>query len=279
MDEALALLADGELAARAIAGCTDVLASDAAAGRVPPAVVDLSRLAELRDIRTAGEEIDIGAAVTFAELRADRLVRRHLPALAEAAATIGAWQIQNRATLGGNAANASPAGDSLPVLLALGARLDLASAAGARSLAYDDFHLDYRRTALGPGELIVRLRLPVPPPGSVQRFEKVGTRSASAISKVVVAFAARRRGACIEGVRLAAGSVGPVPRRLEAAEAVLEGATPATGLAEAAAAAAAAEVRPIDDVRSTAAYRRWVLGRLVRRWVLDLTGPDALSTD
>lgn len=267
--EALRILGDGELAARAIAGCTDLLVVDVATGRRHPAVVDLQRLEELRGIRRAGQWIDVGAAVTFAELRADPEVRRHLPSLAAAAATVGAWQIQNRATLGGNIANASPAGDSLPVLLTLGAELHLADARGERHLPYDEMHVAYRETALRPGELIVRVRFPVPEPGSVQAFEKVGTRAAQAISKVVVAFAAGRDGSRLCDVRLAAGSVAAVPLRLTGAERALEGVVPDEQAADAACDAARAAVTPLDDVRSTAAYRTWVLGRVVRRMVLD----------
>ncbi|MDP6407759.1 MAG: xanthine dehydrogenase family protein subunit M [Planctomycetota bacterium] len=268
--EALRLLADVDLGARPIAGCTDLLVSKTAVGWSPAAVVDLLRLEELRGVRREGERIDVGAAVTFAELRADPLVRQHLPILAEAAATVGAWQVQNRATLGGNLANASPAGDSLPVLAALGAELQLATADGERRVAYDDFHLAYRRTALLPGELIVRVRLPVPAPDAVGAFKKVGTRAASAISKVVVAFAARAGGGVLREVRLAAGSVAPTPLRLRAAERVLEGSAPDATAADAASSAARGAVQPIDDVRSTAAYREWVLGRVVRRMVLEV---------
>jgi CO/xanthine dehydrogenase FAD-binding subunit len=190
--------------------------------------------------------------------------------LVQAAATIGAWQIQNRATLGGNIANASPAGDSLPVLLALGAELVVASARGERRLAYDAFHTGYRQSALAPGELIVRVRVPRARPRAVGAFRKVGTRAAQSISKVVVAFAAERDGASLRHVRLAAGSVAPTPVRLGPAEAACEGATVSLELAERAAALAASAVSPIDDVRSTAEYRRWVLGQVVRRMIVDL---------
>lgn len=273
LDEALRLLSDPDLGAVPVAGCTDLLVVDVATGRRHAAVVDVHRLDELRGIHRDGEVIDVGAGVTFAELRLDPLVREHLPILAEVAATVGGWQIQNRATLGGNVANASPAGDSLPVLLALGAELVLAGAGGERRIAYDDMHTDYRRTALESGELIVRLRLPIPAPGSVQAFKKVGTRAAQAISKVVVAFAAGREGDRLEGVRIAAGSVAPVPLRLKPAEQACEGRRAVAETADAASEAARDAVRPLSDVRSEADYRSWVLGRVVRRMILD--APDA----
>lgn len=270
-----ALTALAEPGAVAVAGCTDLLVVDTATGRRHDAVVDVLRLAELRGVAERDGRLDIGAATTFAELRRAPLVVRHAPILAEAAATIGGWQIQNRATLGGNVANASPVGDSLPTLLALGAELVVASAGGQRVIDYATFHTGYRETALAAGELIVRVRVPLATPGEVQRFKKAGTRAAQAISKVVVALRAERspEGA-LTGVRLAAGAVAPTPVRLAATEALLEGARPDGTLAERAAAAARAEVAPIDDARSTARYRSFVLGRIVRRMVLSAAASE-----
>ena len=265
LTEALAALSDP--AAVPVAGCTDLLVVDTATGRSHAAVVDLLGVPELRGIRSDGDAVDIGAATTFAELRRNQDVRDHAPILAEAAATIGGWQIQNRATLGGNIANASPVGDSLPVLLALDAELVVAGANGERRIPYADFHLGYRRTALLPGELIVRVRLPRASPGVVQHFRKVGTREAQAISKVVVAFSALPSGGRLTSVRLAAGAVAATPVRLRRTEALLEGATPVARTAQRAAEEARGEVTPIDDVRSTARYRSFVLGRVVRSMV------------
>ncbi|MEM7558609.1 MAG: FAD binding domain-containing protein [Planctomycetota bacterium] len=188
---ALAALAEHD--AVPIAGCTDLLVVDTATARTHASVVDVHRLPELRGIRVDGGALDVGAATTFTELRRDANVRAHAPALAAAAATVGGWQIQNRATLGGNIANASPAGDSLPVLLALGAELVLAGAAGERQIPYEEMHVGYRATALAPGELIVRVRLPLASDGMVQRFEKIGTRAAQAISKVAAFGRERHR--------------------------------------------------------------------------------------
>ena len=272
LDEAVRVLADPDLGAVPVAGCTDILVVDVATGRRHAAVVDVHRLPELRGIRHDAGLIDVGAGTTFSELRADANVCRLLPILAEAAATVGGWQIQNRATIGGNIANASPAGDSLPVLLALSAELVLAGPAGERVVAYENMHLGYRKTDLRAGELIVRVRIPVPDPRTVQSYKKVGTRAAQAISKVVVAFAARNEGGRLSAVRLAAGSVAPVPVRLFDAERACEGARPDVATADLAAAAAQGAVQPLTDVRSTASYRRWVLGRVVRRMVLDVRG-------
>ena len=271
LDEAIRILADAGPAAVPIAGGTDRMVIANATGEVPEVVVDLLRLPELQGVTLRPDgRLDIGAACTFSQLRSDPLVLEHLPIMTEVAATIGGWQIQNRATLGGNIANASPAGDSLPVLLALDAELVIAGPEGERVLPYADVHVDYRRTALADGELIVRVRIPVRPTDGVQLLRKVGTRQAVAISKVVVAGAARRVEGRLHAVRFAAGSVAAMPIRLHAVEEVCEGRGDEPDLAAAAAAAARDTVQPIDDVRSTATYRSFVLGRVVRRMVLTM---------
>jgi CO/xanthine dehydrogenase FAD-binding subunit len=242
-------------------------------------VLDLLRVPELAGIRelTEGDDaggLEIGAATTFSEIRRSPLVAARYPALAAAAAVVGGWQIQNRATIGGNAVNASPAGDSLPVLLALDAGAVAVSAGGERRIPYREFHTGYRTTALRPGELLAALRLPPPPAGSRQVFRKVGTRAAQAISKVVVAALARIEDGRFATFRLAAGSVAPTPVRLGAVEAALIGRPADAETAALAGRLAAAAVEPIDDVRSTAEYRRFALKRVVRRIVLDLAGVE-----
>jgi len=267
--DALRVLGDPDLAAVPLAGGTDLMVG-LHTRAAPAAVVDVSRLSELRGVRLDGAVLDVGAAVTFAELGRDPLVLRHAPMLAQAARQVGAWQIQNRATLGGNIGTASPAGDSLPVLLALGAELECASTRGSRRVASASLHRGYRQLALERDELIVRVRLPRRRRDAVQVFRKVGTRAAQAVSKVVVAFTFARDAARLRDVRLAAGSVAPTPVRLVDAEQACEGARPSAALAAEVAALARAGVSPIDDVRSTAAYRRWVVGRLVERLILDV---------
>jgi CO/xanthine dehydrogenase FAD-binding subunit len=253
-----------------IAGCTDVMV--AAPERLPGhhGVIDLLAIPELRGIRAEPWGLDIGAAVTFSELRRSPDVARRAPMLAEAAAVVGGWQIQNRATIGGNIANASPAGDSLPALLALDARLVVASVSRAREIPYDQFHVGYRKTALLPGELVARIHIPFQTEGAAQRFRKVGTREAQAISKVVVAMVARVEARAIAEIRIAAGSVAPTPVRLRAAETAATGSQLTDETASRVARRAAAEVTPIDDVRSTAAYRAFALERVIRRMILSL---------
>ncbi|MDR3546131.1 MAG: FAD binding domain-containing protein, partial [Candidatus Limnocylindrales bacterium] len=182
-----------------------------------------------------------------------------------------AVQIQNRGTLGGNLATASPAGDSLPVLLALDAEIVVGSTLGERTIAAAAFFPAYRRTALAPDELILRIRVPIRP-DRVVVFRKVGTRQAQSISVVVLAVAWRREDGAWHDVRVALGSVAPTPIRARATEAALEGAPPSEEVAAVAAATLSAEITPIDDVRSTAEYRREVAGRALHRIVRDAGG-------
>ena len=230
-----------------IAGGTDVMPRiTGEIGEPPGRMIDLSRLEGLRGITVDG-----------------------------AAVIIGAVQIQNRGTLGGNIANASPAGDTLPVLLALDAAIEVGGARGERTIPAGEFWVAYRQTALAPDELILRIRIPVAG-GREVRFRKIGTRRAQAISKVVLALAWRESHAVPASpwsdVRLALGSVADRPLRVRATEAVLEGETPTPETADAAAEALAAEIHPIDDVRSTADYRRVVAARALHRMIRDAGG-------
>jgi len=261
-----------------VAGCTDLLVCSAEQRQQFDAVLDLTRIPEIRGITDYGEFLEIGATTTFSEISASQQVCQVFPALAQAARVVGGWQIQNRATLGGNIANASPAGDSLPVLLALDAVVVTIGPADQREIAYVDFHSGYRQTALHAGEIIARIRLPVPRAHAVQLFTKVGTRQAQAISKVVVAMACNTSEGRLSSVRFGAGSVAATPIRLRETEAVCEGQALNASLADRAGHAARGEVQPIDDVRSTAEYRREVLGRVVRTMVLKASKQLALRS-
>ncbi len=276
--EAYRLLADGGPAYRPLAGGTDLLVQlNGELGPAPARVLDLWRLRELRGIALEPRALVIGALTTYTELRRSALATEVAPALVEAAATIGAAQIQNRGTIGGNLANASPAGDTLPVLLVLDAEIVVGGPRGERSVPAADFFTGYRRTSLAPDELILRVRLPILP-GREARFRKVGTRRAQAISKVVLALAWRDggddsgAGRAWRGVRLALGSMAPTPIRAEATERVLEGAAPTADTADRAAEVLAGELRPIDDVRSTAAYRQVVAARALHRLLREAGG-------
>ena len=236
---------------RPLAGGTDlmVMLHAGALQPAPQALLDLWPLGELKGIRrvNGGGALEIGAAEPYTGIIRSALVQEHLPALVAASQTIGAAQIQNRGTLGGNLANASPAGDTLPVLLAC----DAVVVTDRRAIPVAEFFTGYRKTALEPDELIVAVRFPLDK--RVVRFRKVGTRAAQAISKVVIAVSR-------DPARIAVGSVAEVPLRASAAEAAL-----ARGDVAGAVAAIAADIRPIDDVRSTAAYRRAVTQNVLRR--------------
>ena len=269
--EAYERLAAGPM--RPIAGGTDVMvAITGELGPIPERMLDLGRLEELRGISLEAGSLVLGARTTYTEIRRSTLCREHLPALVEAASTIGAAQIQNRGTIGGNIANASPAGDTLPVLLAADALILVGGQRGEREILAADFFVEYRKTALASDELVLQVKFPIRPRREL-RFRKVGTRRAQAISKVVMALAWTDLGSGgWKDVRLALGSVAATPIRALATEAVLEGARPTPEVADRAAETLAAELNPIDDVRSTAEYRRTVSARVLHRLLRDAEG-------
>ena len=273
LDEAVACLARVR-GVRLVAGCTDVMLPGACHEAQAAPVMNLLRIPELRGITSDARAFRIGATTTFAQLRQHDEIRRSLPLLADAAGVVGGWQIQTRATVGGNIANASPAGDSLPVWLVLDAAVVVTGPEGPRTIPYSDVHVDYRRTALRPLEVIGWVDVPRPRGETRFLFRKVGARQALAIAKVVVAGAVTLVDGAIATVRLAAGSVAPIPIRLTQVEEFLSGRRPSADVAEEAGRLAAAGVHPVDDVRSSAAYRAHVLGRLFSRFVLNLAAPD-----
>jgi CO/xanthine dehydrogenase FAD-binding subunit len=240
-----------------IAGTTDVYVSLNAGTLAARRFIDLWLLDELRGIRTRNGAVIIGALATYTDLIRSTTVRRRLPMLVEAASVIGGVQIQNRGTLGGNVANASPAGDTLPVLAVAEATVVLRSADDERSVPFTSFYTGYRRTVMRPDELIVAVDVP-PVPGP-QWFRKVGTRAAQAISKIVIA------GVRAPAPRVAIGSVAPTVVRLVRTERALA----AGASLEDARAELEAEIAPIDDLRSTARYRRRVAGNLLERFLSD----------
>ena len=254
--EALRLLRD-EAPLTPLAGCTDVFVQFNFGQMHSRAFLDLSRLAPLRRIGLERGVLRIGALATYTEIIRSAAVQRHLPMLVAAAREVGGPQIQHRGTLGGNIANGSPAGDGLPVLAAADAVLPPASADGERRVPFTGFYTGYRASVLRPDELIVAVE--VPPVEGVQWFRKVGTRAAQAISKLVMAAVRADR------PRIALGSVAPTVVRLPRTEAALAA---GQGLA-AARRTLAEEISPIDDLRSSADYRRTVAGNLLARFWAD----------
>ena len=235
-----------------MAGCTDLYVALNFGTLKETRFLNLWRLTALRSIEVRRGALAIGALATFTDLMRSALVRMRLPMLAAAAREVGGVQIQNRGTLGGNVANASPAGDALPVLAATDALVLLQSSDGLRRVPFNAFYTGYRTTVRRPDELIVGFE--VPPVRGRQWFRKVGTRAAQAISKVVMAGIVHRSGS-----RIALGSVAPTVVRATRTEAALA----AGASIEAAQATLMDEIAPIDDLRSTEEYRRRVAANLL----------------
>lgn len=261
--EAVRLQADKQTRGKLLAGGTDLMVQWAAGVPTPERATSVWNLPELCAIEVFPDRIEVGAGVTHAFLCDAVQIHRHVPALIAAAATVGAKQIQARGTLGGNAANASPAGDTAPALLVTGGSVLLASLSGTREVPLAEFWTGYRQIAAREDEIILAFRLPKR--GKAQeRFRKIGTRQAQAISKVMAASRIWVEKGTIRSAAIALGSVAPTPVRLTEVEAFLAGKKLSAKLIDEAEALAQATVKPIADIRSTAEYRRWASGRLVR---------------
>ena len=266
----VSLLADRPGEWLPIAGGTDVMVRYAAGMLPARKLVSLWNLPELRRIDVFDDAISIGAGCTYTDLREHEVVAREFPLLASAARWTGGIANQNRGTLGGNIVNASPAADSLPALLAYEAELILVSARGERRIQYVDFHTGYKTTLLAADELIRSICLARRFAGYSSYSRKVGARNAQAISKVCIAALGRIAGGVVEDLRIAAGSVAPVPMRLRETERVAKGNAIDAALVSRARKAAVGEIRPIDDIRSTAAYRSAVVENLVAEFLRGL---------
>jgi CO/xanthine dehydrogenase FAD-binding subunit len=264
LDEALAALADTP-GAEILAGGTDLMVEVNHGSRRPQAVVAVARVAELRGWAVDGAALRIGAATTYTDLLAGDIAAL-APALAAASRTVGSPQIRNAGTIGGNLGTASPAGDTLPVLVALDAEVELASVRGTRRLSVADFITGPKRTAREPDELLVAVRIPPASPADGQEYLKVGTRNAMVIAVASCAVIVDRAS---HHVRVGLGSVGPRPLRAPEAEAWADAhvdwsSGQLNDPAEFGRLVAAA-ARPIDDHRSTADYRRHAVGVLAAR--------------
>ncbi len=254
-----------------IAGGTDVMVQYAA-GKLPARkLISIWNLPELRRIEISDYEIRIGAGCTYTDLRSHEVVGREFPLLTRAARWTGGIANQNRGTLGGNIVNASPAADSLPALLVCDAELILVSARGERRLPYATFHTGYKKTLLAPDELIQTVCLPRRFSEYFSHARKVGARNAQAISKVCIAAMGRIAAGAVEDVRIALGSVAPVPLRLTETERSLRGKRIDPELMTLARKSVAAEIQPIDDFRSNARYRETVAGNLVIEFLTRLS--------
>lgn len=266
--DALAIQAE-QPAAVPLAGGTDLMVEVNFGTRRPPALVDMTRISELRQFEIDGNQVRLGAGVTYSQLITE--LRDKLPGLALAARTVGSPQIRNRATVGGNLGTASPAGDAHPPLLAAGAEVEIASVQGTRTVRVDEFFTGPKRNALEPGELIAAVRIPLP--SGPEQFSKIGTRNAMVIAVAAFSLALRPDR---QEIGTGIGSAAPTPRRARQAEQFLAAALSEAGLWESRApvpetvadefgSLVAAAAEPIDDVRGTAAYRRHCLSVMARR--------------
>jgi len=267
----LSLLAEEPGAWLPIAGGTDVMVQYSAGILRARKLVSIWNLPELRGIQVFPEEIRIGAGCTYTDLRKDEIVNREFPLLSSAAHWTGGIANQNRGTIGGNIVNASPAADSLPALLVYEAELILISTRGERRVPYSSFHIDYRKTQLAPDELIRAVCLKRSFSEYYAHARKVGARNAQAIAKVCVAALGRVADGVVEDIRLAMGSVAPVPLRLTETERIVKGKKIDPKLVKLARTTAALEIRPINDIRSTARYRSAVAGNLVAEFLEQLS--------
>jgi carbon-monoxide dehydrogenase medium subunit len=265
--EACALLSELGKGARPLAGGTDLLVS-LKKGLIEVAhLVSLDRLDELEALASAGPCLNLGARVSAARIEESRTVRRFIPVLAEAAGHLGPPLVRNRATIGGSIVTARPAADLLPALLVLGASVEIADAAGARDCPLADFFLGPGETRLRPAQIVTKITVPRPAPGSGAAYLKLGVRQICEISIVNAAalLTLSPSGRRIREARLVLGAVAPTPMRCPKTERSLKGAAPSGPALDRAATTAAEEARPITDHRGSSDYRRRMAEVLARR--------------
>ena len=275
LDAVLELLAAEPGKWTPIAGGTELMVAFAAGRLNAPRLVSLWGIGELSFVEANYDSVAIGAATPFLELRKDAAIARDWPLLTRAAGWIGSIANQSRATLGGNLVNGSPAADSSPALLAYDAEIEMISVRGRRRIKYAEFHTGYKRNVLAVDELIYAIHLPRRFGGHRQYLRKVGTRRAMAIAKVALGATALLENGTIREIRLGAASLAPFPSRLKATEAALEGRSLTAETQKAARSALAGEVKPIDDIRSTAVYRKRVALNLLDEFLQTLSQSGA----
>ncbi len=276
VEATLQLLSDTSDGYRPFAGGTDLMVLFEAGHLKHLKFVSLWHLNELRGFEETLEHLTMGALTTYTDLRRHPLVQAEFGLLVRSASETGAIAIQNRGTLGGNIANASPAADTPPALLIYEAEIELRSKTGARWVPYLGFHQGYKKVAVRPDELISRIRVPRPRTAEARYwhtyYRKVGTRKAQAISKVCFAGVLSHQAGLISDVRIALGSVAPVPTRAPKTEAILRGKKISPALIAQAQAELLKEIVPIDDIRSTSQYRLRVAANLLEDFLHEATG-------
>lgn len=267
---ALALLEREQDSIQLFAGGTDLMVLFEAGKLTQKKFLSIRDLRELKGIVVMSQHVTLGALTTYTEVQQHAVLQQEFPLLCQAARETGSVATQNRGTLGGNIVNASPAADSPPALLVYDAQLELVSASGSRWIPYYGFHTGYKKMDLRADELIRSIRLPRSGTAWREYYRKVGTRKAQAISKVCLATRAIVEREEIREIRIALGSVAPVVLRCVETEKALHNAQLGSGAISAAKKALAREIAPIDDVRSTAAYRLRVAQNLIEEFLLNL---------
>ena len=256
---------------RPFAGGTDLMVL-LEAGKLPHKnYLNIWNLNELRGIEVTASHVTLGALTTYTEVQQEQVLQKEFPMLCQAASETGGLAIQNRGTLGGNIVNGSPAADSPPALLVYDAEVELVSLKGARWVPYHQFHTGYKQMMIAPDELLMRIRLPRSTEKLQHYYRKVGTRKAQAISKVCFAGVARVSGKRIEDLRIAFGSIAPVPLRCVQTENALRGHELNKATIDRAREVLANEIVPIDDIRSTSNYRHQVSLNLLEDFLQKLS--------
>jgi CO/xanthine dehydrogenase FAD-binding subunit len=267
--ELIALMAENKSRMTVIAGGTNLIPEMRDGVKTPQVLVDVSDLRELAGIQLDTDNITIGAATTIADLAASPVIREHVPILSKAAGELGNPLTRNRATIGGNLANASPCADTAPPLLAMEATVHITDAGGKeRAVPIDKFFMGYKLTRLGPGDVMTRITLSLPGPEAKGGHTKLGLRKAASICVASVALMLFKENGHIAKARIAFGSVAPQPIRAYALEALLEGNTINDALLAECDALVKKEISPIDDIRGTQNYRQAATGAILRRNLL-----------
>jgi len=274
LDEALEIMAHEPGEWKPFAGGTDIMVLLEQGKLAERKFLSVARLKGLRGFALTNDHLTLGAMITYRQVQTTAVLKEEFPLLCRAAYETGGIATQNRGTLGGNIANASPAADSPPALLVYDAELELVSASGARWVPYGNFHLGYKKMDMRPEEVIRNIRLPRTKKNWRQYYRKVGTRRAQAISKVCFAGAVQVKDGSISDARIALGSVAPTPLRCRKTEAILRGQLTGDMIREASD-QLAREIQPIDDFRSTARYRTRVAEKLLEEFLLGLMAQPA----
>ncbi len=276
LQEASQLLKDNGPGGRFLAGGTDLVIAMKEKGLLPKYIVDLKRVPGLAGIRENSDgSIAIGALTTLYTIETSALIKKKYPFLAQSAAEVGSIQIRNRATIGGNLSNASPSADTSPALVALGVSATIASASGERKIPVEEFFKGPGQSVMNAEEILTEITIPKTAANLVGEYIKFSPREMMDLAYVGVAtvYNLANDKKCT-GVRIVLGAVAPTPIRAKGAEAALEGQVLTEALAEKVGQLAAEEAKPISDVRSSADYRRAMVGTMTKRALLNAaTGP------